>query len=317
MSSKSEWTVHDVPDQAGKRFLITGANSGIGLEAARVLAQRGAQVVLACRNPLKAEQAVSEIRDSAADVELVALDLASLASVRACADELNAAGKPIDVLINNAGIMAVPQGTTEDGFELQFGTNHLGHFALTGLLLDRILESENPRVVTVSSNAHKTGRMKFDDLQSERKYNRASAYAQSKLANLLFTMELQRRFRRVGLDRALSLACHPGWAATNLSHGMTGGWWERAGKLVERVSPIFGQSSADGALPTLRAATDPTAKGGDYFGPAKMAESKGPAVKVGAKPRAYDVHDARGLWEQSVSLTGVSYDRLMPEPGVS
>ncbi|MFV2040165.1 MAG: oxidoreductase [Acidimicrobiales bacterium] len=312
MSSKSEWTMPDVPDQTGKRFVITGANSGIGLETARTLAQRGAHVVLACRNQESGQRVLGEIRDTVpgASVELVSLDLASLASVRACAEALNAAGNPIDVLINNAGIMAVPRGVTKDGFELQLGTNHLGHFALTGLLLDRILASEQPRVVTVSSNAHKAGRIRFDDLQSERKYSRFSAYAQSKLANLLFTMELQRRFRRVGLDDALALASHPGWAMTNLSQGMSDGLWAHAVKVTDRAGTLLGQPATGGALPTLRAATDPTAKGGDYFGPARLAESKGPAVKVSARPRAYDVHDARGLWEQSVSLTGVTYERL-------
>ena len=312
MASKSEWTARDVPDQTGKRFVITGANSGIGLEAARTLASRGAHVVLACRSQSGADDAIADIKTTApsASLELVLVDLASLDSVRACANTLVGDGQPIDVLINNAGIMAVPYGTTEDGFELQIGTNHLGHFALTGLILDQLLAAEKPRVVTVSSLAHKMGRVNFEDLQSERKYKRFSAYAQSKLANLLFTMELQRRFRRVGLDDALSVACHPGTSATNLGAGISGGIWSNVMDAVERVGPNMSQSAADGAVPTLRAATDSTAKGGDYFGPAKIGETRGPAIKVKAKPRAYDVHDARGLWEESVRLTGVTYAQL-------
>ncbi len=312
MASKSEWTARDVPDQTGKRIVVTGATSGIGLEAARVLADKGAHVILAGRNAAKCEAALADIRGTVADaeVESVSLDLASLDSVRACAAELNSAGDPIDVLVNNAGIMAVPKGMTEDGFELQLGTNHLGHFALTGLVIELVLASDQPRVVTVSSHAHKLGRINFDDLQSERKYSRMGAYAQSKLANLLFTMELQRRFRRVGLDEAVSVACHPGIAATNLSHGVGDGVFSKVMSASERFAPQMGQSPADGALPTLRAATDPTAVGGDYFGPAKLGGSRGPAIKVKPRPRAFDVHDARGLWEESVRLTGVDYEAI-------
>jgi len=312
MASTSGWTAEDVPDQTGKDFLITGGNSGIGLEAARVLAARGATVTLACRNAERAEAATEDIRTAVADADLhvVIIDLGSLDSIRRGADELLETGRGIDVLINNAGIMAVPKGRTADGFELQFGTNHLGHFALTGLLLDRLLEGDEARVVNVSSNAHKAGKMKFDDLQSEEKYGRWGAYGQSKLANLLFTMELERRFRRVGLDHACAVACHPGGAQTNLGAEVFTGSWERVGQAVEKASGFLFQSAADGAWPTLRAATDPHAKGGDYFGPSKLGQAKGPAVKVKARPKAYDVHDARGLWEVSIDLTGVTYDAL-------
>lgn len=312
MTSKSEWTAVDVPDQSGKKYVITGANSGIGLETARVIADRGARVVMACRSTDKAAAACDDIRATVpdADLQIVALDLSSLDSIRAAADEINDADQPIDVLINNAGIMAVPKGVTVDGFELQLGTNHLGHFALTGLLLGTILRSEQPRVVTVSSNAHKSGKVDFEDLQSDESYSRMGAYAQSKLANLLFTMELARRFRRAGLDDALSVAAHPGLALTNLSAGVTGGWWERAVKMLDRIGPYLTQPAADGALPTLRAATDPHAEGGDYYGPANLREARGPAVKVKPKRIAFDVHDARGLWEESVRLTGVGYDEL-------
>ena len=312
MTSKDGWTAEDVPDQSGRRYVITGGNSGIGFEAARVLAQRGAAITLACRSTEKAASAADAIREQTPDaqVDTVALDLASLASVRSCASSLLADDRPIDVLVNNAGIMAVPRGLTADGFELQFGTNHLGHFALTGLLLGRVLDSEAARVVTVSSNAHKAGKMRFDDLQSERKYSRFGAYAQSKLANLLFTMELERRFRRAGFDHIISVACHPGGAQTNLGSGLKGGRWDRALDLIEKASSYVMQSGADGALPTLRAATDPDAKGGDYFGPANLGEQRGPAVVVKARPKAYDVHDARGLWEESIRLTGVTYEGL-------
>ena len=208
------WTADDIPDQAGRRAIVTGANSGIGLIAARELARHGAAVVLACRNAAKGEAALAEVRAAApdADVTLAALDLADLASVRAFA---GARTDPVDLLVNNAGLMAPPRGTTKDGFELQLGTNHLGHFALTGLLLDRLLAGDAPRVVSLSSNAHRMGKIDFDDLQGERRYFRWTAYGQSKLANLLFMRELDRRARAAGLPLA-SVAAHPGYTATNL-----------------------------------------------------------------------------------------------------
>ncbi len=315
MSSKTEWTSRDVPEQHGRSFIISGANSGIGLETARVLAQRGAEVTLACRNAAKAETARNDIAATApgAQLHIGQLDLSSLASVRTFAENYLATGRPLHVLINNAGIMAVERTLTEDGFESQLGVNHLAHFALTGLLVDRLLENDAPRVVNVSSHAHRSGAIQFDDLAAEQGYKRFGAYAQSKLANLLFTMELQRRFRRVERRDALSTAAHPGFSSTNLGTGIEGGLWGRAARFAEQVAPSVGQSSLDGAVPTLRAATDPDAVGGDYFGPAKLGEMRGPAVKVKARPKAYDVHDARGLWEASVELTGVTFDSLIPE----
>ncbi len=315
MASKNEWTAVDVPDQSGKRIVITGANSGIGLEAARVLADRGAHVVMACRSSDKAEAAAEEIRATVPDasLEIVALDLGSLDSVKEAAAVITNDDRPLDTLINNAGIMAVPHGTTTDGFELQLGTNHLGHFAFTGQVLSALLVAETPRVVTVSSNAHKMGKMNFDDLQSEKKYSRFGAYAQSKLANLLFTMELARRFRRAGLDDAISVGCHPGASSTNLASGMGEGRWDRLTSMAEKLPATMVQSAADGALPTLRAATDPGAANGDYYGPSKRFEMVGPASKVKPRRSAFDVHDARGLWEASIELTGVDFAEIHPD----
>jgi NAD(P)-dependent dehydrogenase (short-subunit alcohol dehydrogenase family) len=315
MPTKTEWTSRDVPEQSGRSFIVTGANSGIGLETARVLAQGGAEVTLACRNQTKAAAARDDILGTAPDANLHIgeLDLASLASVRSFAADYLASDRPLHVLVNNAGIMGIERTLTEDGFEAQLAVNHLGHFALTGLLIDRLLENPDPRVVNVSSLAHRSGRIDFDDLMLEGKYRRFGAYGQSKLANLLFTMELQRRFRWVDRRDALAVACHPGLSATNLAAAIDDGLWGRAVQLTERFAPNLGQSPLDGSVPTLRAATDPDVAGGDYFGPSSMGEIKGPAVKVKARPKAYDVHDARGLWEASVKLTGVTYDALVPQ----
>jgi NAD(P)-dependent dehydrogenase (short-subunit alcohol dehydrogenase family) len=314
MTRRNGWTLTDVPDQAGKTFLVTGATSGIGLETVRALASSGGSVILTCRSATKGQAALADVRQSVPDahLQLGSLDLASLASVRDFAAWVDTEDLPVDVIINNAGIMAVPHSTTSDGFESQFGVNHLGHFALVGLLLDRLLESETPRVVSVSSLAHRTAKLDFHDLMSTRRYSRFGAYSQSKLANLLFTMELQRRLRSVDKGHVLSVACHPGISTTNLSGGVTGGLWGKAARVSQLSRPTIAQSSSEGALPTLRAATDPDAKGGDYFGPRDRMETKGPAVKVKARPKAFDVHDARGLWEASVELTGVDYAALIP-----
>ncbi len=284
--------------------LVTGGNKGIGLQLCRQLVNRGDEVIATCR------QAGPDL--SALDLRVIdGVDVSDGTSVQNLQSAI--AGQKLDVLINNAGIMAVERTLTEDGFESQLGVNHLAHFALTGLLVDRLLENDAPRVVNVSSHAHRSGAIQFDDLAAEQGYKRFGAYAQSKLANLLFTMELQRRFRRVERRDALSTAAHPGFSSTNLGTGIEGGLWGRAARFAEQVAPSVGQSSLDGAVPTLRAATDPDAVGGDYFGPAKLGEMRGPAVKVKARPKAYDVHDARGLWEASVELTGVTFDSLIPE----
>ena len=300
------WTAADVPDQSERTAVVTGANSGIGLETARVLAARGATVVLACRNVGSAQEAASWIRG---DVQIVRLDLASLASVREAAEEIRAGHGHLDLLINNAGVMDVPHQRTEDGFELTFGTNHLGHFALTGLLLDRLLATEGSRVVTVSSIAHRRGVMRFDDLQSEHGYKAGAAYGQSKLANLLFTYELQSRLEAAGAP-TIALAAHPGNASTALWR--TSSPLERAFVSARLHVILFWlvQSAEQGALPTLRAATDPAVRGGEYYGPGGRFEFTGNPVRVESTDRSHDVEDQRRLWDTSERLTGVRYDAL-------
>jgi NAD(P)-dependent dehydrogenase (short-subunit alcohol dehydrogenase family) len=302
------WTAADLPDQTGSTIVVTGASSGLGLRSAEALAAHGARVVLACRNPTKAAAALDRVRAVArgADPELVTLDLESLGSVRACADELAGRCEQIDVLLNNAGVMAVPEGRTTDGFERQIGTNHLGHFALTGLLLPTLLAAPAPRVVTVSSNAHKLGRMRLDDLSVERsRYSRWRAYGQSKLANLLFTGELQRRSVAAGTP-LLAAAAHPGYAATNLTSGpATGAAVLRP--LLALADRIVGQPDHMGALPQLYAATMPDVGPDDYWGPDSFREQRGYPTRVGRSARAQDQAVARVLWERSEELTGVTY----------
>jgi NAD(P)-dependent dehydrogenase (short-subunit alcohol dehydrogenase family) len=299
----AEWTEADVPDQTGRTAVITGASSGIGLETARVLATRGARLILGCRDPGRAHRAVLAIRDAvpAAEVRVVPLDLASLDSVRAAAGQIRSGCDRIDLLINNAGVMMPPYGRTADGFEMQFGINHLGHFALTGLLLDR-LAGPSPRVVTVSSNNHADGRINFDDLQSERGYRRTAGYAQSKLANLMFTYELQRRLAAAG-SPAIAVAAHPGLTRTGLarylSRVMTVGY-----VLIERP---LAQSAAMGALGTLRAATDPAVRGGEYYGPVRWRGERGCPALISSSERSHDEGAQRRLWQESERLTGVRY----------
>jgi NAD(P)-dependent dehydrogenase (short-subunit alcohol dehydrogenase family) len=302
------WTEADVPVQRGRTAVITGANTGLGFETARVLAARGAQVVLACRNPGQAKEAAARILSSdpdpapPADVQAVRLDLASLASVREAAEEIGSAYGPVDLLINNAGVMMTPYRRTDDGFELQLGVNHLGHFALTGLLLGRMLGQAGSRVVTVSSNGHKSGQIDFDDLQSQRRYRRMAAYYQSKLANLMFTYELQRRLADAQAQTQ-ALAAHPGKARTELTRYLPG--WMRLEDLV--IEQPLGQSAAMGALATLRAAADPAARGGEYYGPGGRGELKGYPRLVASTERARDVEAQQRLWQESERLTGVSY----------
>jgi NAD(P)-dependent dehydrogenase (short-subunit alcohol dehydrogenase family) len=272
--------------------VVTGANSGNGLEAARELARAGARVVMAGRTPEKGHAAAAGL---SGDVEVRELDLASLASVRSFAADL--AG-PVDVLINNAGVMALPHRTTADGFEMQFGTNHLGHFALTGLLLGRLRD----RVVTLSSGAHRIGRIDFDDLQHEKSYRRWEAYGQSKLANLLFTYELQRRLIAAG-SPLRAVACHPGYAATNLQFH-TESFQDAAMGLFNKV---FAQSSAMGALPTLYAATVPDIPPAAFVGPDGLGEQRGHPKLVGSSGRSKDEVAAARLWTESERLTGVTY----------
>lgn len=297
-----------VPDQTGRLAVVTGANSGIGFHAASRLAQAGAQVVLACRNPDKAADAVARLEALAPDaaVEVVSLDLSSLASVRGAAQAIRERHDHIDLLINNAGVMAIPRSETADGFETQIGTNHLGHFAFTGLLLDLVRAAPEGRVVTVSSGAHKTGRINFDDLQGRNGYRKWGAYGQSKLANLLFAYELQRRLTAAGAE-TISVAAHPGWAATNLQtsgRGITGG----PGLLLNNLANhLIAQSDEMGALPTLYAATSPDVEPGGYYGPGGFQEMKGLPRSVPSNARSKNEADAARLWDLSEELTDVHF----------
>lgn len=301
------WSARDMPDQSGRIAVVTGANSGLGLVTARELARAGAEVVIASRNTSKATAAAETIRSAvpSAALQVQELDLADLASVQAFATRLGSERERIDLLINNAGVMAPPKRQTRDGFESQFGTNHLGHFALTGRLIGLLLAADSPRVVTLSSLAHRIGKMNFDDLQGDRHYNNWRAYGQSKLSNLLFTFELQRRATAAGAALK-SLAAHPGYAATNLQTAGPGHWYEKAiGSLGNR---LIAQSADMGALPTLYAATVPELPGGTFVGPDGFAEQRGHPHVVTASGRAYAEEDWQRLWEISEDLTGVEYD---------
>jgi NAD(P)-dependent dehydrogenase (short-subunit alcohol dehydrogenase family) len=301
------WTVDDIPGQQGKVAVVTGANSGIGFETARQLAKRGAAVVLASRDEAKARDGVERIARQVpgAATDVVRLDLASLASVRKAAEQVRSRYRQLDLLVNNAGLMMPPLGRTEDGFELQFGTNHLGHFALTGLLLGRLLAAPGSRVVTVSSFGHRQGRIDLADPNFERRpYSPMAAYGQSKLANLMFTYELQRRLASAGAP-TIAVALEPGAVRTELQRHMAGGM-HVVGNLLMRA---LGQpDAAAGALATLRAATDPAVKGGEYYGPDGFLGWSGrPKVKRSSE-RSYDHGVQRGLWTESERLTGVTYD---------
>jgi NAD(P)-dependent dehydrogenase (short-subunit alcohol dehydrogenase family) len=304
-----DWTPDELPDLSDRTVVVTGANSGIGREAASILAGAGADVVLACRDPGRASAALDGIRAEhpRARVEAAALDLASLSSVRRFAEGFAVSRRRLDVLLNNAGVMAVPRRLTADGFELQLGTNHLGHFALTGLLLPQLLAADGARVVNVSSTAHRSGRMRFDDLHGEARYGPWRAYGQSKLANLLFTFELQRRFESAGA-RAASVAAHPGYAATNLQfEGPRMSGSRASALLMSAMNRLFAQDARGGALPLVYAAAAPEVRGGDYFGPSSFAELWGPPKRVGSSARARDAASAAELWRLSESLTGVRY----------
>ena len=295
------WTERDVPSQKGRVAVITGANTGLGFDTAKTLAERGATVVLAVRDVEKGKQAAARL-GSAADVTVQELDLSSLESVRAAAADLHGSLPKIDLLVNNAGVMYPPRQTTRDGFELQFGTNHLGHFAFTGLLLDLLLPVEASRVVTVASIAHRIrAAIHFDDLQWENSYDRVAAYGQAKLANLMFAYELQRRLAPHGTTA--SLAAHPGVARTELMRNSPA----IARALFPVVAPLFTQSSAAGALPILRAATDPAALGGQYYGPSGLGGYRGRPQVVASTPQSYDAAIQRRLWAVSEELTGVKF----------
>jgi NAD(P)-dependent dehydrogenase (short-subunit alcohol dehydrogenase family) len=300
-----KWTAEDIPDQTGRVAVVTGANSGLGAAVVGQLAHHGAEVILACRDTIKGEAVAEGIDAPKASAVVARLDLGDLASVRAFATALASDHARVDLLVNNAGVMAPPRGKTKDGFELQFGTNHLGHFALTGLLLPLLLASAAPTVVTVSSQAHRGGYINFDDLAGERRYNRWAAYGQSKLANLLFAFELDRRSRQAGLD-LLSQAAHPGWAATNLQSAGPALPYERLFMAI--VNRTYAQSAEMGALPILYAATVPDLPGGSFVGPDGIGEGRGYPKLVHGSSRAYDAEVARRLWSVSEQLTGVSFN---------
>ena len=306
----SDWDIADIPHLTGKTAVVTGANSGLGLETTRALAGAGAQVVMACRNVGKGEHAAEQIRRDhpAARVQVMPLDLANLSSVESFAADFLASHERLDILVNNAGVMALPLRRTADGFEMQIGTNHLGHFALTGRLLDRLRATPDARVVTVSSLAHTFGRIDSGDLNwNTRRYKRWPAYGQAKLANLVFALELDRRLRASSAD-VLSAAAHPGYAATHLQLAgpeMTGSRLAATGMRV--ANRVFGQSQRRGALPSLYVATAGDVEGGDYFGPDGFREFWGKPTRVKPAGRALKRDTAERLWAVSEQLTGVSY----------
>ena len=295
----AKWSENDIPELSGKTAVVTGANSGLGYETAVALARHGAHVVLACRDEGRGNEALQRVRGDVpqASVELSLLDLADLTSVRKFAEAYAGERDHLDILVNNAGVMALDtRRATADGFEMQLGTNHLGHYALTGLLLPQLQARPGGRVVSVTSFGHKVGRMNFDDLQWERSYRKWLAYGRSKLANLLFTFELDRRARAAGSSLIAAVA-HPGYANTNLQSGTSFQW-----------SNFMAQSAADGALPQLYAATAPDVQGGEFFGPGGFMEQRGAPKRVKAAKKGYDTESARRLWEVSEQLTGIAYE---------
>lgn len=303
------WSLENLTTQDGRTVVITGGNSGIGYEAAKALGGKGARVILACRDAAKARDAADQITagNDAANVEVVVLDLASLKSIRACADELRARYERVDVLINNAGVMAIPRRDTEDGFEMQLGTNHLGHFALTALLFPLLREATGARVVTVSSLAHHFGLINFLNLHGRMFYDPFMAYGQSKLANLLFTYELDRRLRAANVD-VVSTACHPGIASTSLGYASPRMQGSPLGEmLVQLYTSIVAQSAAEGALPTLYAGFAEDAQGGDYIGPDGLGEMRGAPRKVSSSFMSQSQFIARQLWTVSEEATDIQF----------
>lgn len=297
---QQNWTVDNILDQKGRVVIVTGSSSGIGYETARVLANKNANVILAVRNSEKGENALQKIKaqNNNVNVEIMIFDLANLKSIKKFAGEFKQKFERLDLLINNGGVMIPPYTKTVDGFELQFGTNHLGHFALTGLLFDLIKKTKNSRIVNVSSGAHRYGNINFDDLHwDNRKYKKWASYGDSKIANLYFTYELQRKLRQNGSDTIVT-AAHPGWTATEL---------QRHSVFIKIISNISAMKIVQGALPSLRAAIDEQALGGDYFGPDGWQEMKGFPVKVRSNKLSYDTEIAKKLWDVSEELTSVKY----------
>lgn len=304
---KQIWTTNNISDLTGKSIIVTGGNSGLGYESVKAFTEKGAEVILACRNLEKGEKAKAEIVEGniSGKIKVIGIDLMDLDSVKTFADQIKTEYSQINVLLNNAGIMATPNFKTKDGFEAQFGTNHLGHFALTGLLLNLIKTTPNSRVVNVSSMAHKSGVMDFNDLmfEQEREFKTLKAYGQSKLANLLFTYELQRYFERNKIN-SIAVAAHPGGSNTRLAGHLEKKWY------FKLLSPILRgamQSAAKGALPQIRASVDSNVIGGEYYGPDGFNEIKGYPVLVESTPSSHNLNDAKKLWEISEKLTNVFY----------
>ena len=305
--SKNNWALQNIPDLTGKTVIVTGGNSGLGFETVKAFVLKGAEVIMACRSKDKGEKAKAEILQliPKGKIEVMALDLMDLSTIREFAEQFKTKFSKLDILMNNAGIMTTPYGLTKDGFESQIGTNHLGHFALTGLLLDVIAKTSNARVVTTSSMAHKQGKMNFDDLLYEngKGYTPLSAYGRSKLSNLLFAYELQRFFETNKID-AISVAAHPGVAETNLGRHLEDKFWY---KVLLPVFRFMIQNQTDGALPQIRAAVDSEVKGGEYYGPDGFNEMKGNPVLVNSNKASHNVEDAKKLWVISEKLTGVKF----------
>ncbi len=306
------WTEANIPELAGKTIVVTGANSGLGLETTRLLAGRGAHVVMACRTPSKAERAMQTLNEelSNASIDFIPLNLADLSSVQAFAKAYDEKHDTLDVLINNAGIMAIPRRETADGFEMQLGTNHLGHFALTGALMPILLETPGSRVVTVSSLMHRVGSMRFDDLHGRRSYDKWRAYNQSKLANLLFCYELDRRLRVVDAD-VRSVAAHPGYSATNLQAvGPTLSGSKLAGRFYAFTNKAVAQTARMGAMPSVFAAVGDPVSGGGLYGPEGLGQVRGYPVRVDSSRASHDEVAAQRLWMMSIEATGQAYPML-------
>jgi NAD(P)-dependent dehydrogenase (short-subunit alcohol dehydrogenase family) len=305
MMSKRSWTADQIPDQAKRVFVVTGANSGLGLATTRALARKGAQVILAVRDKAKGHRAVAEItaEQPGAHLEVRQLDLANLDSVRAFADRLRSDHACLDVLVNNAGVMAPPRTLSAQGHELQFAANHLGHFALTGLLLDLLADGNNPRVVTMTSTNHRQGRFFFDDISGEHKYSPMGFYNQSKLANAAFGWELHRRLTAAG-SPVRSVLAHPGYVSTNLQTSAATGMVK---VVFGRLLIPLAQSPDQGALPQLYAATAPDVESGQFIGPDGMAELRGAPKRVQIAPTATDAETGHRLWELSERLTAVRF----------
>ncbi|GFG87206.1 oxidoreductase [Mycolicibacter algericus] len=312
--SATDWTLAQASPQHGRTAVVTGANTGVGLEVARGLASLGADVVLACRNLEAADTARRDILRTAPStrIDVIHLDVSDLASVRGCAEQLRASYPVIDILVNNAGVMHQTRQLTVDGFEGDLGTNFLGPFALTGLLLDRVLASGSGRIVAVNSKTSRGGRISFDDLQLESSFTPAAAYTQSKLAQLMAVFELQRRLESLG-SQVISLAAHPGGTRTGILREQSRAVRWVFNRRFRHLTGWFTQAPADGALPMLRAATDPAAAGGQFYGPGGRFEQIGPPVLVRAAGRAHDVEAQQRLWQIAEDLTGVSYP-LTREP---